>query len=80
MAESITTRLGPGNYRRIARRAGLSAFHTSRVLRGIRGCSFDIGCDIAEAAGVTVDQLRDHLKPTRSTRPTRKIKRDDVDA
>jgi hypothetical protein len=84
MAENIAVRLGPGNYRRIALRAGLSNFHVSRVLRGSRGCSFDIACRIADAAGVTMDDLRRWVAPTASQRRTRKtrmdIEREDADA
>lgn len=50
-------RLAPGNYHRISRASGLSLQHVSRVLRGIRGASFDTASLIARAAGVSLDQL-----------------------
>jgi transcriptional regulator with XRE-family HTH domain len=54
--------LGPGNYRRIARGAGLTHQHVSRVLRGQRGASLAAASRIADAAGVTLDDLRFYLE------------------
>jgi len=53
----VTTRLSPGNFGRIARRANISKYHVSRVLRGLREPSFDMAADIAESAGVTMEVL-----------------------
>lgn len=49
--------LGPGNYGRIARLSGTSPEHVSRVCRGLRGTSLIAAHRIAEAAGVTLDEL-----------------------
>lgn len=77
--EQLKERLGPGNFGRISRQAGVSKFHVARFLKGIRGASFDIGGDIAEAAGVTLDDLRRWLEPTRAGRPTRKVNREELE-
>lgn len=55
--ESVAVRLGPGNFNRIARRAGVDRAHVSRILRGIREPSFDVAADIAAAAGVSMEVL-----------------------
>ena len=49
--------LGPGNYRRIARKAKLSPQHVGRLLKGKRGASFHVAARVAQAAGVTLDAL-----------------------
>ncbi len=67
--ETLATRLGPGNFNRIARRSGVSKYHVSRVLRGLREPSFDVAADIALAAGVSLDELH---KWTIKFRPRRK--------
>lgn len=53
----VTTRLSPGNFGRIARRAHITKNHVSRVLRGLREPSFDMAADIAESAGVSMETL-----------------------
>lgn len=50
-----------GNYGRIARLAGLAPSHVSRVIRGVRGVSFIVAQRVADAAGVTLDELRSHI-------------------
>lgn len=50
-------RLGPGNYKPIARATGLSPSHVSRVLRGLANPTTDILSQIAEAADVPVGML-----------------------
>ena len=62
--------LGPGNYRRIARTAGVTPQHVARVLRGERGASLHVGARIAKAAGVTLDQMYEFI----SNSPTLEIK------
>lgn len=49
--------LGPGNYHRIARGSGYTPQYISRVLRGKIGVRFHGAAVIAEAAGVTLDEL-----------------------
>ena len=49
--------LGFGNYRRISRASNYVPQHVSRVLRGKTGASLDAAAAIAEAAGVTLDEL-----------------------
>jgi transcriptional regulator with XRE-family HTH domain len=61
VTSETASRLGPGNYRRIARIAGLTPAHVGRVLRGTRGASFHVGARIAVAAGVTLDQLYTYI-------------------
>ena len=53
----IIQRLGPGNYRRISRKSGFTPQHVSRVLRGVTGARLDAAAKIADAAGVSLDQL-----------------------
>lgn len=60
-ADDLTHILGPGNYRRLARVVGVTHGHVSRVLRGRIGASFDVAQRIADAAGITVDELRAHI-------------------
>jgi hypothetical protein len=57
----LLDQLLPGNHSRIALAAGLSTEHTSRVLRGVRGCSLRVAVRIAAAAGVSLDQLWNHI-------------------
>jgi len=46
----------------LARKTGLTRSHISRVLRGkMPGVSFDAATRIADAAGVTLDQLRPYI-------------------
>ena len=53
-------RLSAGQFGRIARRTGLTKQHVSRVCRGLREPTFDVAKVIAEAAGVTLDELHAH--------------------
>ena len=62
----LLDQLGPGNYTSIASAAGLHQQHVSRVLRGIKGCSFRVAHKIAHAADVTLDELWHYIV----TRPT----------
>lgn len=50
--------LGEGNYKRIARGSGFTPRHIANVLRDGRNCSFHAAAQIADAAGVTLDELR----------------------
>lgn len=77
--DQLAARLGPGNFGRISRRAGVSKFHVARFLKGYRGASFDIAGDIAEAADVSLDDLRRWLAPTRPGRPSRKVVREELE-
>jgi hypothetical protein len=79
MADDLGARLGPGNFGRISRRAGVSKFHVSRFLKGTRGASFDVAGDIAEAAGVSLDELREWLTPSRSGRKGRRTQKDMIE-
>lgn len=65
------SRLEPGNYRSIARGAGLTPQHVSRVLRGMKGTSLHVAARIAEAAGVTLDELHAFItaQPSLVVRP-----------
>lgn len=49
--------LGPGNYKPLARKAGLSAVHVSKALRGKVGLTLDAAARIADAAEVSIDDL-----------------------
>lgn len=49
--------LGPGNQRRIARKAGISYNHAHQVLRGNNDVVLSKAAKMAEAAGVTIDEL-----------------------
>lgn len=53
----IESRLGPGNYRRIAKSAQLVPQHVSRVLKAQKGCSLEVAARIARAAGVSIDAM-----------------------
>lgn len=65
--------LNEGNYGRIARKAGLHPSHVSRVVRGVRGVSMRIAERIADAAGVTLDDLRRHIVASKAkSKRTRK--------
>lgn len=54
----LKDKLGPGNYLGIAHRSGVSRWHVGRILSGrAKGWSPEVGYKIAEAAGVTYDEL-----------------------
>lgn len=53
--------LGPGNYKPLARKAGLSAVHVSKALRGKVGLTLGAAARIAEAAEVSIDDLLDYI-------------------
>lgn len=55
-------KLGPGNFYRIARRSKTSQQHVSRVLRGMRGVSLRVAARLADAAGVTIDELWEYIQ------------------
>lgn len=61
----LRTRLGTGNYSELARRTGLTPQHVSRVLRGVSGISFWTATRIADAAGVSMNDLRVFIAPFR---------------
>ena len=50
--------LGTGNYKRIGREVGVSPQHVSRFLRGIKGATFGMASEIADAADTSLDDLR----------------------
>jgi transcriptional regulator with XRE-family HTH domain len=57
--------LGPGNYHYLSRTTRLSRSHLTRVLRGkvgTEGVSLDAAARIADAAGVTLDELRAYIE------------------
>lgn len=58
---TVESRLGQGNYRRIAAVSGLTPQHVGRVLRGIRGASFHVAARIADAADVSLDELHRYI-------------------
>lgn len=60
-SEPNIEKLGPGNYRSIARGAGLTPQHVSRVLRGLKGVSFLVAARIARTAGVTLDEMYEYV-------------------
>lgn len=53
--------LGPGNYKPLARKAGLSAVHVSKALRGKVGLTLGAAARIADAAEVSIDDLLDYI-------------------
>ena len=67
-------KLGPGNYHRIAREAGLTAAHVSRILRAVRGVSLPVAERIAQAAGVTLGELVVYMRMQKLA-ASRRIKR-----
>jgi transcriptional regulator with XRE-family HTH domain len=57
-AATLQARLGPGNYRALARASGVSRQHVSRVLRGKAVPSLPVASRLAKAAGITVSVLQ----------------------
>lgn len=58
LLDDLAEKLGPGNYQGVAKRSGVSRWHVGRILSGrAKGWSPDVGYRIAQAAGVTVDEL-----------------------
>lgn len=70
--QKLVKKLGPGNYRRIARHTGLTPQHVSRVLRGLRGCSLRVAAKIALAADVDLEELYRFIQVYGVSRKTRK--------
>jgi 3-keto-L-gulonate-6-phosphate decarboxylase len=68
--EKTKKQLAYGRYHLIARHAGLSPQHTSRVINGKVGCSIHVAARIALASGITIDQLYAYM----ITRPTLVVK------
>jgi transcriptional regulator with XRE-family HTH domain len=60
MSELTATRLSATPYR-IAKIAGVSVSHTVRVLKGETHARLDMAVKIAQAAGITVDQLAERV-------------------
>ena len=54
--------LGPGNFRSIARRSGISRGHVSNVLRGKARPSVDILDRISAATSIPYDDIRRYIK------------------
>lgn len=71
VADLVASRLGPGQYGRIARRTGLDRLYISRVCRGLREPSFDVAKMIADGAGITLDELWAHTAKYRNVRVAR---------
>jgi transcriptional regulator with XRE-family HTH domain len=59
---TVARAIGPGNYHRLARATGYTPQHVSRVLRGKVGASFVAANRIANAAGVTLDELYAYIE------------------
>jgi hypothetical protein len=54
--------LGPGNYKELSRQTGYVYQHIGRALKGTAGLSMDAMSAIADAAGVTMDELRSYIE------------------
>lgn len=54
--------LSPGNYSYLSRESGCSRQHIQQVLKGQRGVTIHAAKKIADAAGVTLDELYDFIK------------------
>ena len=59
--EETRVKLEAGNYRRIHRASGLSPQHISRVIKGSKGASLHVAKRIADAAGVSLDELYSYI-------------------
>jgi transcriptional regulator with XRE-family HTH domain len=65
MERKLEERLGPGNYKPLARATGLSPSHVSRVLRGLANPTSDTLAMIAEAAHVDLGILMTFIQSKR---------------
>ena len=63
--ERLKERLGPGNYKPIARATGLSPSHVSRVLRGLANPTSDTLALIATEADVDLGILMTFIQSKR---------------
>ena len=70
--EAVAEKLSRGNFSRISRESGHTSQHVSRVLRGLKDCSFAAAWAIADASGVTLDELRLHIEHERDLSARRK--------
>lgn len=69
LVTDLTDRLGPGNYMGIAKRSGVSRWHVGRILSGrAKGWGPNVGDAIAQAAGVTYDELYQWWRAVRTHR------------
>lgn len=75
--DDLHTRLGSGSYRELARRTGLNRSYIARILQGkasgsgratqqrkATGPSFEVMSRLADAAGVSLDELRYYIAST----------------
>ena len=58
---SISQNTSAPNFAELGRRTGMSRFQISRIMAGERSPSWDAACRLADAMGMTMDQLRDLL-------------------
>jgi transcriptional regulator with XRE-family HTH domain len=65
MERELEERLGPGNYKPLARATGLSSSHVSRVLRGLANPTSDTLAMIAAAAGVDLGIMMTFIQSRR---------------
>ena len=65
MKRELAARLGPGNYKPLARATGLSPSHVSRVLRGLANPTSDALALIAKAADVDLGILMTFIQSKR---------------
>lgn len=54
----VSSLLGRGRYKPIARAAGMNARNVSMILRGLRSCFVDTAVRISTAAGVSLDEFQ----------------------
>ena len=70
MERKLDERLGPGNYKPLARATGLSPSHVSRVLRGLANPTSDTLAMIAHAAAVDIGILMTFIQSKRQATTT----------
>lgn len=65
--------LAPGNYYSLARASGLSRQHIARVLQGRGGVTLEAAERIAKAAGVSMLELLEYIKDSKSKNKSKSI-------
>ncbi len=70
MERQLEERLGPGNYKPLARATGLSPSHVSRVLRGLANPTSDTLALIATEAGVDLGIMMTFIRSKRQLLPS----------
>lgn len=68
---TLAEKLGPGNFKPLARAAGLSPSHVSRVLRGHTAPSYTTLVSLASAARVSVGQVVGYIEQRKAERVER---------